>query len=153
MVLFSTQVKVASQAEVWRLIFVQYVARSLCCVVMRMRTMGLRKLINLHVVICILTDFIIKSYDAVWCNTPISSKLQHAPPPRATAWVLNCLILACSNFHPLGQKLTSNAPPCSFLKGKISDRDFLQIDQSLKPRSCRPFLLSLSLAKHIHLNI
>ena len=120
MVLFSTQVKVAFQAEVWRLIFVQYVARSLCCVVMRMRTMGLRKLINLHVAICILTDFIIKSYDAVWCNTPISSKLQHTPPPPAQPlgyWTV------C--FHPLGQKLTSNAPPCSFLKGKISDRDFL----------------------------
>ena len=77
----------------------------------------------------------------------------YPPPPCATAWVLNCLRLACSNFQPLGQKLTSNAPPCSFLKGKISDRDFLQIDQSLKPRSCRPFLLSRSLAKHVHLNI
>ena len=29
-----------------------------------------------------------------------------------------------------------------FFKGKISDRNFLLIDQALKPRRCRPFLLS-----------
>ena len=80
MVLFSTQVKVAFQAEVWRLIFVQYVASSLCYAVMRTRTMSPRKLINLHVVICILTYCIRKYFEAVWwCNSLISSKLQHTP--------------------------------------------------------------------------
>ena len=81
MVLFVTQVEVAFQAEVWRLIFVQCAARSLCCVVMRMRTMSLRKLKNLHVVICTVTDCLIKSCDAVLRNALISSKLQHTPSP------------------------------------------------------------------------
>lgn len=57
-VLFSIQVKVVSRAEVWKLIFVQYVARILCCGVMRMMMMGLRKPINLHVVICILVPMV-----------------------------------------------------------------------------------------------
>ena len=44
------------------------------------------------------------------------------------------------------------------VKGKISDREFLHIDQSLKPRPCRPFLIGHLLAKgtiylkHLHIS-
>ena len=56
------------------------------------------------------------------------------------------------------RKLCSNSPTDFFVKGKISDREFLHIDQSLKPRPCRPFLLSHLLAKgtiylkHLHIS-
>lgn len=43
-------------------------------------------------------------------------------------WNLNFLRLACPN-----SKLCSNAPPNFFVKGKISNYDFLDIDQDLKP--------------------
>lgn len=54
------------------------------------------------------------------------------PPPHPSGypgiWNLNFLRLACPN-----SKLCSNAPPNFFVKGKISNHDFLDIDQDLKP--------------------
>lgn len=54
------------------------------------------------------------------------------PPPHPSGypgiWNLNFLRLACPN-----SKLCSNAPPNFFVKGKISNYDFLDIDQDLKP--------------------
>lgn len=56
----------------------------------------------------------------------------NTPPPHPSGypgiWNLNFLRLACPN-----SKLCSNAPPNFFVKGKISNYDFLDIDQDLKP--------------------
>ena len=67
-----------------------------------------------------------------------------SPPPRGNprAFELWILKIGLCKFPPPGQKLCSNASPTFIFKGKISDRNFLHIDQALKPRRCRPFLLS-----------
>ena len=56
----------------------------------------------------------------------------NTPPPHPSGypgiWNLNFLRLTCPN-----SKLCSNAPPNFFVKGKISNHDFLDIDQDLKP--------------------
>ena len=41
-----------------------------------------------------------------------------------------------------GTKIVFKCLTHIFFKGKISDRNFLHIDQALKPRRCRPFLLN-----------
>ena len=109
--------------------------------------MSLRKLINLHVVICTLTDCLIKSCDAVLRNALISSKLQHNPPPHppTTAQAFEPLTTDLLKFPPLEAKMYSNTPP--YCKGKISDRDFLKTGQALKLTPCGSFLLSQSHAK------
>lgn len=48
---------------------------------------------------------------------------------------------------PSGKSLCFNAWANFFVQGHISDSDLLHIDKVLKPRPCRPFLLSHSLAK------
>ena len=47
---------------------------------------------------------------------------------------------------PLPPSLPPSLPP-PLPQGKISDRYFLHIDLSLKPRPCRPFVLSYLLTK------
>ena len=69
----------------------------------------------------------------------ISKKLQKPPPPpphshRATLRAFELLKICLFKFFPfplLRPKLFSNAPPNFYVKGRISHRDFLHIDQAL----------------------
>ena len=60
--------------------------------------------------------------------------------PGATPGHLNFEFwrLVCANSRPRDKNCDQMPHP----HGKISDRNFLHIDQALKPRRCRPFLLS-----------
>lgn len=84
---------------------------------------------------------------------PSNSKLQHSPTGKLPG-ILTFEVWFVQIPAPPGTKLCSNAlPKCQIwrliflLKGKISDCNFLHIDQAVTPKRCRPFLLTHSLAK------
>ena len=65
------------------------------------------------------------------------------PPPGQPQgpWTLNFEDWFVQIPNP-GTKIVFKCLTHIFFKGKISDRNFLHIDQALKPRRCRPFLLN-----------
>lgn len=75
-------------------------------------------------------------------NTSMNSKLQNpsGQPPGA----FEIVRIDFFKYLSPGAKIVPNL----FVRGKISDRDFLHMDQTWKRRPCRPtFLLSDSLAQ------
>lgn len=72
-----------------------------------------------------------------------SPSLPLQPPLHLNFWWL-----VSSNFCPLGQKLSSNAPPIFlFTKGKIGDHGFLHLDEAVQIRPWRPYLTRHSIFK------
>lgn len=80
-------------------------------------------------------------------NTSINLKLQHCPGPPPGIFF---------NFLPLQDKKKIDShffwKANFFWKSNISDHGLLHIDQTLKPKPCRPFLLSHLTVNYLPLN-